>query len=369
MSHHDYMQQALTLAKRGMGYVNPNPMVGAIIVKDNKIIGEGYHKEYGKPHAEINAIESCGDKCIKGATIYVTLEPCSHYGKTPPCTDAIIQAGITHVVIGAIDKNPLVKNKGIDKLIVHGIQVTTGILEEECKNLNQIFFHYITTKKPYVTMKYAMTQDGKIATKTGESKWISCEASREFVHIERHKHMAIMVGLGTVLADNPMLDCRSSTIEYKKNPIRIICDTNLKVPPTAKIIQTAKEIPTIIATTITDTTKYSPYKDCQIIAVPKKGDHIDLEALMIILGNQNIDSILLEGGATLNWFALEAGIVQSVQTYIAPKIFGSKDAKTPVDGIGIAKVADHIALKHIKTTMLGADILIESQVINSCLQE
>lgn len=367
MTDREYMKIALKLAEKGCGFVNPNPMVGAVIVKDNEIIGEGYHEAYGMLHAERNAIANC-KKSPKGATIYVTLEPCCHYGKTPPCTEAIIKSGISKVIIGSSDPNPLVAGKGVEMLRKKGIEVIEGILKQECDELNKVFFHYIKTKTPYIVMKYAMTMDGKIATYTGKSKWITGEASRKKVHEDRHKYSGIMVGLGTVLLDDPMLNCR---LGDSKNPIRIICDTNLKLPINCKIVNTAKDIPTIIATSEVDKDKHKVYLDkgCRIIVTPKKNNHIDLNKLMVLLGKENIDSILLEGGGTLNWSALNSGIVNKVQTYIAPKIFGGINAKSPVLGIGIDNPENSFYLKNTRIVKIDEDILIESEVIQKCSQE
>lgn len=362
-----YMQIALKLAKKGCGFVNPNPMVGAVIVKEDEIIGEGYHKAYGMFHGERNAIKNC-KKSPKGATIYVTLEPCCHYGKTPPCTQAIIEAGISKVVIGSSDPNPLVEGKGIEELRNNGVEVVEGFLKEECDALNEVFFYYIKTKTPYVVMKYAMTMDGKIATYTNQSKWITGETSRKRVHEDRHKYSGIMVGVGTVLLDDPMLNCR---LDNSKNPIRIICDTNLRTPMDSKIVSTANEIPTIIATSEIDKYKQKTYTDkgCRIIVVPKKNDHIDLKELMIILGKEEIDSILLEGGGTLNWSALNDGMVNKVQTYIAPKIFGGINAKSPVAGIGVDNPQNSFYLENTKVIKIDEDVLIESEVVHQCSQE
>jgi len=362
-----YMQTALELAMKGCGFVNPNPMVGAVIVKDNEIIGKGYHQAYGMFHAERNAIKNC-EKPLKGSTLYVTLEPCCHYGKTPPCTQAIIEAGISKVVIGSSDPNPLVRGKGVEELRNNGVEVVEGFLKEECDALNEVFFHYIKTTTPYVVMKYAMTMDGKIATYTNQSKWITGEASRKKVHEDRRKYSGIMVGIGTVLLDDPMLNCR---LDNSKNPIRIICDTNLRTPIDSKIVSTAHEIPTIIATSEIDKDKQKTYLDkgCRIIVVPKKNDHIDLKKLIVILGQEQIDSILLEGGGTLNWSALNNGIVKKVQTYIAPKIFGGINAKSPVAGVGVDNPQNSFYLKNTKIIKIDEDVLIESEVIHRCSQE
>lgn len=355
-----YMKMALQLAERGCGFTSPNPMVGAVIVKNGRVIGKGWHEKYGEFHAERNALEKCTEN-PQGATMYITLEPCCHYGKQPPCVNSIIKAGITHVVIGSSDPNPLVSGKGIQILKEHGIAVTEHVMQKECDKLNEVFFHFIRTKHPFVVMKYAMTMDGKIATCTGASKWITGKQARDYVAWQRHRHSAIMVGIGTVLADDPLLTCR---VEGGKNPIRIICDTNLKTPMTAQIVTTAQEIPTILATCCQDYEKHKVYKEkgCHVLTVKKKNEHIDLVDLMKVLGENQIDSILLEGGGTLNWAALSSGIVQKVQTYIAPKLFGGETAKTPIEGLGVKLPEKAFKLKNNRVLQLGEDILIESEV-------
>ena len=358
-----YMQMALELAEKGCGFVNPNPMVGAVIVKKGEVIGKGYHEKYGQLHAERNALAGC-TKPPKGATMYVTLEPCCHYGKTPPCTAAIIESGITRVVIGAKDPNPLVAGNGVKLLLQNGIEVVEGVLEEECSRLNEVFFHYIQTKTPFVVMKYAMTTDGKIATRTGKSKWITGETARQNVHKDRHRYAAIMVGADTVIADDPLLTCR---MEGGRNPVRIICDTNLHTPLNSQIVATARNIPTYIATACTEEQKQQPFLDagCKLLCVSKKDGRINLSELMLELGKEAIDSILLEGGATLNYSALESAIVNKVQAYIAHKLFGGKDAKSPVAGLGVESPDEAFLLTNHKIKLLGEDILIESEVIKS----
>lgn len=355
-----YMKTALELAQKGMGFTAPNPMVGAVIVKNGRIIGQGYHRKYGELHAEREALAACTEE-PEGASIYVTLEPCCHYGKQPPCVNAILEAGIRRVIIGSSDPNPLVAGKGIRILKNHGIEVTENILKEECDKLNEAFFYYIQNKKPYVVMKYAMTMDGKIAAYTGESKWVTGEAARIHVQEQRLKYTGIMVGVGTVLADDPMLTCR---LENSRNPVRIICDSHLRTPLTSKIVRTAATIPTIIVSSSKDQQKIKNYEElgCQVLYVPEKNGHIDLNRLMELLGAAKIDSILLEGGGSLNWSALENGIVQKVQTYIAPKLFGGEEAKTPVEGKGFPDPASAVLLKKSEMIRLGDDFLIESEV-------
>ena len=360
MTDQEYMQLALALAQQGAGWTSPNPMVGAVIVKDGRIIGQGFHERYGDFHAERNALAHCIDSPV-GATMYVTLEPCCHHGRQPPCVDAILDAGIRRVVVGSSDPNPLVAGKGIQILRDHAVEVTEHILQAECDRINEVFFHYIQTKRPFVVMKYAMTLDGKIAAFTGASKWITGEAAREHVHRQRHRYSSIMVGIGTVLADDPLLTCR---ISGGKNPIRIVCDSQLRTPLTAQLVQTAKEVPTILATCCTDSLRHAPYlaAGCQILSVPNQDGHVDLVALMDLLGQQGIDSILLEGGGDLNWAALRSGIIQKVLCYIAPKLLGGKTAKTPVSGAGFPSPAEGVQLKHTTITQLGDDFLLESEV-------
>ncbi|MBQ3928983.1 MAG: bifunctional diaminohydroxyphosphoribosylaminopyrimidine deaminase/5-amino-6-(5-phosphoribosylamino)uracil reductase RibD [Clostridia bacterium] len=362
MNDTDYMKIALELAQKGLGFVNPNPMVGAVIVKNGRIIGKGYHRKYGELHAERNAFANCTEDCC-GADLYVTLEPCCHYGKTPPCTEAIIEHQIKRVIIGSADPNPLVAGKGVQMLRQHGIEVTEGILKDQCDKLNEIFMHYITTGLPFVTVKYAMTADGKIAAYTGQSKWITSEQTRKHAQLDRLKHSAIMAGIGTVFADDPMLTCR---IENGRDPVRIVCDSHLKIPINCNIIKTAKNIPTIIACCNDNTAKINALEAavCQVLITKKMNDRVDLCQLMQQLGKQKIDSILLDGGGELNWSAFRCGIVSKVKVYIAPKILGGNSAKSPVGGIG-ADSPDHaFRLTDSMITKIGEDILIESRVAN-----
>lgn len=356
-NHQKYMDLAIDLAQKGRGQVNPNPLVGAVIVKDDVIIGRGYHEKYGGPHAERQALAACTQSAA-GATLYVTLEPCCHHGKTPPCTEAIIDNKISRVVIGSTDPNPLVSGKGIEILRQQGITVITGVREEACQELNTVFFHYIKTKTPYVLMKYAMTLDGKIATHTGKSKWITGAEARQAVHQTRSEVAGIMVGVNTVLQDDPLLTCR---IEDGKNPSRIICDSHLRTPLTAQVVATARKIPTYLATCSRDQHKIKRFEimGCKILAVPPAGDHLNLQELMVQLGQEGIDSILLEGGGTLNFSALKSGIVNKLQVYLAPKIFGGAAAKTPVEGPGLEDPAEAFQFTDRKIKSFGADICLE----------
>lgn len=355
-----YMRRALVLAEHGVGWTSPNPMVGAVIVKDGEVLGEGYHQKYGGLHAERNALAACRAS-PRGATLYVTLEPCCHWGKTPPCTDAILESGIGRVVIGSSDPNPLVAGRGAAILRDHGVEVVEGVLKETCDALNQVFFHYITTKTPYVVLKYAMTLDGKIATVTGASQWITGTLARQRVQEDRHRYSAILAGVGTVLADDPLLTCR---LEGKRSPVRVICDTRLRTPLTARVVTTARAHRTILATCCTQAEKWAPYQKagCEILPLPEREDRVDLGALMDHLGALEIDSVLLEGGGILNWSALEQGIVQKVQAYVAPKLFGGR-GKTPVEGEGVPTPAGAFLLTSPTVTRLGEDLLLESEVL------
>lgn len=358
-----FMTLAIALAAKGGGFVNPNPQVGAVIVKDDRIIGKGYHERYGQLHAERNALASCTEDPA-GASMYVTLEPCCHYGKTPPCTQAIIESGITDVIIGSRDPNPKVAGKGISTLESAGMHVVRDFMKAECDEINEIFFHYITKATPFVTMKYAMTIDGKIATTTGESRWISNETSRQHTHSQRGRYMAIMVGSATVIKDDPLLTAR---YDFGPDPIRIVCDTGLCIPSTSKVVAPG----TIIATAVMDSLKHEAYeaKGAEILVLPKDDSgHIDLKRLMTALGKRRIDSLILEGGSTLNWSALKAGIVNKVQAYVAPKIFGGHSAKGPVGGEGVTLPDNGFALGNTKITELDGDFLLESEVI-MCSQE
>ncbi len=361
MEDKSYMKRALELACKGAGFVNPNPMVGAVIVKDGVVIGEGYHEKYGGLHAERNALKNCR-KSPKGATMYVTLEPCCHYGKTPPCTEAIIESGISRVVIGTLDVNPVVAGKGAKILAETGIRVEVGVMERECKKLNRVFNKYMTTKRPYVVMKYAMTADGKIATAQGESKWITGEAARENVHRLRKNLSGIMVGVSTVIADDPSLNCRLE--EPSINPVRIICDSNLRTPLNSVVVKTAKDSRTIIATSSEDNRRIEAYEKegCEVLHIPHADNGIDLNYLMSELGSMGIDSILLEGGGTLNYSALESKIVDEIHIHMAPKIFGG-NGKSPVEGKGISDINSAVQLNPINTTWYGNDLVVENEVI------
>lgn len=361
MTQNDYMLRAVELARNGIGFVNPNPLVGAVIVKNDTIIGEGWHEHYGGLHAERNALRNCTEDPA-GADLYVTLEPCCHQGKNPPCTDAIIESGIKRVYMGSYDPNPLVSGKGIAQLRCAGIEVIQNVCKEECDKLNRIFFHYITTRTPYCMIKIAMTADGKTATRAGLSKWITGESSRQHVHEVRKQFSSIMCGIGTVLADDPTLTCR---IENPSNPIRVICDSNLQIPLDCKLVHTAKDVPTYVACCHMEQRKAESLKKAgvHILEMPAEDGHVKLRSLMRKLGALGIDSVLLEGGSALHESALRSGIVQHIQVYIAPKIFGGVSAKPAVGGIGVFEVEEAYRLSKPEIRTYGNDVLLDYDIL------
>ena len=357
-----FMTRAIELSEKGIGFVNPNPLVGAVIVKNGKIIGEGFHEYFGGPHAEINAISSA-DEDINGATIYVTLEPCNHYGKTPPCTDRIIKEKFSKVVVGINDPNKLVNGNGIKKLKEAGIVVKSGVLKNEIKKLNEIYYKYIFSKQPFCTMKTAMTLDGKSSTFSGNSKWISNQKSREYVHELRHQYSGIMVGVNTIINDDPELTDRSN-YEKKKHPVRIVVDSNGRMPLNSKVMNTTNA-QTIIAVTYNAGNEFintANQKGAEVIICHKKNQKVDLNYLFNELGKMNIDSILLEGGSSLNFSALQEGLVDKVFSFISPKLIGGIDSKTPVGGKGFDKISDAIKLRIDNIKRFDEDILIESYI-------
>lgn len=370
----DYMRQALQLARKGEGKVSPNPMVGCVAVKDGAVIAAGCHEKYGGFHAERNALLNCKED-PEGAELYVTLEPCCHYGKTPPCTEIIIEKKIKKVYVGCLDSNPKVAGKGVRILREHGIAVETGILERECRDLNEVFFHYMETKTPFLAMKYAMTLDGKIACESGDSKWVTGEDSRNYVQRLRNRYRGIMAGIGTVLADDPMLNCR---MEGGRNPVRIICDSRLRIPQGSQIVQTASEIETIVAwspnralawreqeisKTLEEKQRDLENSGVILLEVPtKENGELELSHLLRQLGERGVDSILLEGGGTLNASALTENLVQRVYAFIAPKLVAGANAKSPIEGAGIPRMKDAVALEDVEVMRFGDDICMTGKV-------
>ena len=352
-----YMREAIALAERGRGVTAPNPMVGCVLVKDGRTIARGYHHRYGDLHAERDALAACTEDPA-GATAYVTLEPCCHHGKQPPCTDALLAAGVARVVVGLTDPNPLVCGKGIAILRGHGVAVETGLLADEIREQNRIFLKYITEKRPWVALKVAMTLDGKIATADGDARWVTSEAARGFVHQLRGQLSGICVGAGTVRADDPMLDCR---LEGGKNPVRILPDSSASLSPDSRIAQSAGRIRTLLAhTDAAAADRLERLRACGVepLACAARDGHIDLDDMLAKLGALGIDSILLEGGEALNGSFVEQGLVDEYYFFVAPKILGGKDAKTAVGGTGFAKMADARGVRIESVRSFGPDLLI-----------
>ena len=355
-----YMARALELALRGLGHTRPNPIVGGVVARDGCIIGEGWHEQFGGPHAEVNAFAHCSED-PEGATLYVSLEPCAHYGKTPPCVDLVIAKKVARVVIAMEDPNPLVAGKSIRKLKEAGISVTVGVLEEKARKLNEVFLKYITARKPFVLYKAAMSLDGKTACYTGESQWISGEASREEVHMLRGCYAGIMVGAGTILADNPRLTARTKGFA---DPVRIIVDGKLSVPPVAKVFREEGRV-IIITTSASGEGRRKDFEDMGaeiILADSEENGKVDLSAAMTGLYLKGIDGILLEGGAELAASAFEAGIVDKVRIYVSPMIIGGKEAPGLVGGQGAASIPEAVKLKNVSTEMSGEDLVVEAYV-------
>ncbi len=358
-----FMKRALELAARGSGSTSPNPLVGAVIVKAGEIIGEGWHERVGEVHAEINAIKNSRES-VEGSTIYVNLEPCSHFGRTPPCAAELVKRGFKRVVIAMEDPNPLVAGRGIKLLRDSGIQVDVGICRLEALMLNDIFIKFITKKSPFVLLKSAMTLDGKTATKSGDSKWISGELSREYVHRLRNRYSSILVGLNTVLKDDPQLTTRLEGVEGR-NPVRIIVDSKGRIPAEAKVLETDEKRRTIIATTEemrTEKLSVLNNKGVEIIITDKKDGKVDIRQLMNELSKRGIDSLLVEGGGTVASAFIEEGLIDKVAFFIAPVIIGGKSAPTPVMGGGVDFISDGYRLKHQSVTSFGQDVLIEGYV-------
>ncbi|PKL51655.1 MAG: riboflavin biosynthesis protein RibD [Nitrospira bacterium HGW-Nitrospira-1] len=354
-----FMKRALALAERARGKTSPNPMVGAVIVKNGKVIAEDYHKKAGEPHAETLAILNAGDKA-KDATLFVTLEPCCHKDKrTPPCTEKIISSGIKKVISAMKDPNPKVSGKGIAELEKAGIQTITGVLEEKARRLNESYVKYITTGAPFVILKVAMTLDGKIAAPDGESKWITGEKARKMVHRLRGSSDAVMTAIGTIRADNPMLTCRVSGY---KNPVRIIIDPHLETSPDSHVASCPPE--TIIVTMGANDKEFmwKKFKEKGISFIAYQSKELDLAWLMRELGKLSITSLLVEGGSSLSSYCLEAGIVDKVMFFIAPKIIGNRDSYPAVGGKSFRKLEDAYRLRDVKTRRIGEDILVEGYI-------
>jgi len=355
MTDEHYMKMALKLARRGEGWTSPNPMVGAVIVRDEKVIGKGYHRKFGGAHAEVNAINDMSEP-VEGATFYVTLEPCSHYGKTPPCVDKIVEAKASRVVIGTVDPNPLVSGRGISILNDHGIETEVGVLGKQCKNLNKKFFKFMRTGIPFVTLKYAQTLDGRIASSTGHSRWISSEPSLRFAHRLRGLHDAVLVGIGTVVADDPDLRVR---LVRGRNPLRIVLDSTLRIPPGARVLDNQDVAKTLIITgSLRGNNRLSIVKRRGIETLTINEDStgaLDLKKLLIELGRRQISSLLVEGGAGIITSFVREDLFDRIIVITAPKILGR--GIEAVGDLEISRMDDSISLEIEQVCRKGEDVV------------
>ncbi len=361
-THRAFMKRALDLACRGRGRTSPNPLVGAVIVKAGQVIGEGYHQKAGTPHAEIHALNAAGENA-KGATIYTNLEPCCHWGRTPPCTEALLQAGIAQVYVAEVDPNPSVAGKGIRQLQDAGIRVHVGMCAEEAAQLNEIHKKYIQTGKPFVILKTAMSLDGKIATASGESQWITADASRQRGHEIRDTVDAILVGCGTVIRDNPALTTRLQD-GNGRDAIRIVLDSRGRTPTDVRIFNSESSAGVIVAVTPDAPAQNISALEkagAAVITVPEADGRVCFTGLMEILGRREITSILIEGGGEINASAVAAGVVDKVMCFIAPKLIGGRNAPGPIGGEGIADLSDVSHLQRVNITLIpdSNDFLIE----------
>ena len=359
-----YMKACLKLAKRGYGKTAPNPMVGCIILKGRKIIGRGYHGYYGGPHAEISAIRNAKSGC-RNATMYVNLEPCCHTGKkTPPCLPAIVRSGVKKVVIAMKDPNPKVAGRGIRQLKKNHIKTETGVLEQEALELNKAYVKWITGKMPYVLLKSAMTLDGKIASVTGASRWITSRDSIEYSRNLRKQYNAILVGVGTVIRDNPSLTTHAKHGDGF-NPVRVVIDPDLRIPLNSRVLD--RKAPKIIVTAnriLKDKLEYLAKKGANIISINKnRFGHISFMEIMKKLAETGIYSVIIEGGGITNSRALESGVVDEILFFVAPKILGGADARTPVEGKGIQKLSEALNISNMQARVIGSDIMISGRIV------
>lgn len=365
----EYLRMTLELAARARGWTSPNPLVGCVIVKDGRVIGRGYHTAAGKPHAEVEALRDAGP-AAQQATLYVNLEPCCHYGRTPPCTDAIIRAGIKKVVIGGIDPNPRVQGKGAAALQAAGIEIVCGVLEDACKRFNETYWKYILTNKPFVLLKAASSLDGKIATRTGESRWITNEQSRLYVHELRHAYDAVLVGIGTVLADNPRLTVRLPE-GNGRDPLRVVVDSHLRLPPDAAMLTQPSQAGTLIATcepVEAARRRALEGRGAEVVVLPADAcERVDLAELMAELGRRQVTSVLLEGGATLHGSALKAGIVDKVCIFLAPLLIGGDGAPSAIGGPAIEHLEEAVRLVESSVRWFHHDLLVEAYPVRKAV--
>jgi diaminohydroxyphosphoribosylaminopyrimidine deaminase/5-amino-6-(5-phosphoribosylamino)uracil reductase len=358
MNDEKWMKRALHLAEAGRGRTSPNPVVGAVLVKRGKAVGEGYHARMGEAHAEIIALRQAGERA-RGAVLYVNLEPCTHYGRTPPCVPQVIKAGVKRVVIGMEDPNPVVNGKGIEALKKFGLEVKVGVLKKECRRLNEAFCKYILKKEPFVVLKVAATLDGKIATRNGDSKWISGEASRRFVHKVRDQVDGVLVGIGTILRDDPLLTARR---KEGREPYRIVLDSRLKIPEEAKVFEhSPSEV--ILATTRSapqDKIERLQERGVRVLIVDSKEGRVDLRSCLSKLGEINVMNLLVEGGSQVNGSFLDEGLIDKFLLFLSPKLIGDPQALGVFGGRGVSNLQEAVAVKEINTKRIGEDIFVEA---------
>jgi diaminohydroxyphosphoribosylaminopyrimidine deaminase/5-amino-6-(5-phosphoribosylamino)uracil reductase len=352
-----WMKRALELAERGRGYVEPNPLVGAVVVSEGRFVGEGWHQRYGQAHAEVNALAAAGD-AARGATLYVTLEPCCHHGKTPPCTDAVLRAGIARVVAAMSDPFPQVAGKGAALLRTAGVPVELGLAEAAARRLNAPYLKLLSTSRPYVHAKWAMTLDGKIATRSGDSRWISNDASRRRVHVLRGRMDAILVGIGTALADDPLLTARPPG---PRTALRIVLDSRGRLPPTSQLVRTAREAPVLVLTSEAAAVQHRQELaalGCEVQALPGEGERPSVAALLDELGRRRLTNLLVEGGGEVLGSFRDADAIDEVHVFIAPRLAGGAGAKTPIEGQGVARIEEALPLAQWQVELIEGDVLV-----------
>lgn len=351
-----FMKLALRLARRGLGSTHPNPMVGALVVEGGKVLGSGWHRRPGEPHAEVIALNEAGDSA-RGATMYVTLEPCAHYGRTPPCVERILEAGISRLVCATVDPNPLVDGRGIARLKEAGVEVEVGVSEEEARELNRAYFKYVTTGRPFVTLKWAQTLDGRIATRSGDSRWITGEGARRYAHRLRAEADAVVVGVGTVLSDDPQLTVR---LARGRNPLKVVLDSRLRTPPTAKVLSGGKVVLATTELASSESRKALEEAGARVWVLPEREGRVDIEALLVKLAGEGKISVLVEGGREVLTSFLRRGTCDRIVVLLAPKLLG--EGTDALGDLGIERISDALSLRILRMRRFGGDICLEADV-------